>query len=356
MTAPSISVIISCYNYGRFVDKAIESALAQSYASFEVVVVNDGSTDDSAAVIARYADRIRIVEQANGGCVAAYNSGFFASSGEIVLFLDADDLLAPGALAAVAAAWSPRCAKVQYDLAIIDAEGRDLGRRFCYFDASYDAAKVRDRFESTGTYRWPVTSGNAFARWFCQHFFPLGPRQFPDGTLNTVAPLFGEVRTLPRVLGSYRLHGDNGWSSDGGDGQRLPERISQRRRELELLSALAAGRAANLPAWRALDHELPFLNYRMMAKKLRLSYEGEERDSPSRLFHRACRALLAERLPLGLRLAHLGWFATLTLVPQKLTPALIRVRFNRAALVLSVKQALHARLSRLPGAFARGAL
>jgi glycosyltransferase involved in cell wall biosynthesis len=91
-----VSVVIPCYRQAQFLAEAIESALAQTYRDTEVVVVNDGSPDDTAAVAARY--HVRYVEQKNGGLSEARNAGLALSRGEFVVFLDADDRLTPDAV------------------------------------------------------------------------------------------------------------------------------------------------------------------------------------------------------------------------------------------------------------------
>jgi glycosyltransferase involved in cell wall biosynthesis len=91
---PLVSILINNYNYGRFLEKAIESALCQTYENLEVIVVDDGSTDGSREIIASYGDRIIPVLKENGGQATAFNAGFERSSGGIVCFLDADDLFA----------------------------------------------------------------------------------------------------------------------------------------------------------------------------------------------------------------------------------------------------------------------
>lgn len=126
MSLPRISVIIRCYNYARFVGQAIDSVLAQGYPALDLVVVNDGSTDDSLSVIRDHARGAMIIDQANHGQLATCNAGFAASKGDIVIFLDADDLLESTALEMIARAWSPDLVKVQYDLMVVDADGEDL--------------------------------------------------------------------------------------------------------------------------------------------------------------------------------------------------------------------------------------
>jgi glycosyltransferase involved in cell wall biosynthesis len=92
----TVSIVIPVYNQERFLARAIESALNQSWSDCEVIVVDDGCTDGSPAIMARYAG-IRIIRQANRGLAAARNAGLATSRGEIVIFLDADDRLWPDA-------------------------------------------------------------------------------------------------------------------------------------------------------------------------------------------------------------------------------------------------------------------
>ncbi len=86
-----ISVLINNYNYARFLPACIDSVLAQDYADFEIIVVDDGSTDDSRDIIASYGTRIVPVLKENGGQASSFNAGFAASSGQILCLLDADD-------------------------------------------------------------------------------------------------------------------------------------------------------------------------------------------------------------------------------------------------------------------------
>src|ERR1700684_2928477 len=104
---PLVSIIINNYNYARFLPSAIDGALAQTYSRVEVIVVDDGSTDESRAVIESYERRIAPLFKDNGGQGSALTAGFAASRGEIVMFLDADDELMAEAVERVVKAWRP---------------------------------------------------------------------------------------------------------------------------------------------------------------------------------------------------------------------------------------------------------
>ena len=92
-----VSIVIPCYNQARFLGDALDSVLAQTYTPREIIVVDDGATDDTAEVAARYGG-VRCVQQRNKGLPAARNAGLRASAGDYVVFLDADDRLLPEAL------------------------------------------------------------------------------------------------------------------------------------------------------------------------------------------------------------------------------------------------------------------
>ena len=93
MNTPLVSIVIANYNYGRFLDESIPSALGQSYGNVEVIVVDDGSSDDSIEVAKRHS--VRVIEQTNSGVARARNRGAREARGELLVFLDADDILAP---------------------------------------------------------------------------------------------------------------------------------------------------------------------------------------------------------------------------------------------------------------------
>ena len=103
---PRVSVVVTCHDLGRYLDEAIDSVLAQTFDDFEIVVVDDGSTDpDTVALLADYArPKTRVVRMAHGGLPAAKNRGVAETTGEYVCCVDADDRLAPVYLARSVAA------------------------------------------------------------------------------------------------------------------------------------------------------------------------------------------------------------------------------------------------------------
>ncbi len=125
-----VTVVIPCYNAARTLKQSIQSALDQSHSEIEVVVVDDGSTDDPASVCASFNGLVRLVRQPNRGLSAARNAGVEAATGEYVTLLDADDLLLPNCIARRVEILEadPEIGLVAGWFREIDAEGRTLDR------------------------------------------------------------------------------------------------------------------------------------------------------------------------------------------------------------------------------------
>jgi glycosyltransferase involved in cell wall biosynthesis len=123
----ALSVIIPNHNYADYVGIAVRSALEIRWPKVEVVVVDDGSTDNSLEVIKTFADRITVVSQANAGQMPSCVNGFGKCSGDIVIFLDSDDALHPDVMSEIAAVWSETASKFQFQMRVVDAKGNPTG-------------------------------------------------------------------------------------------------------------------------------------------------------------------------------------------------------------------------------------
>lgn len=130
---PVVSVVIPAYNAAWCLPRAIDSVLAQRGVAFELIVVDDGSTDDTRAVLHRYAGRLRTIGKPNGGLSSARNAGIAAARGRYVAFLDADDRWLDGKLAAQVALMEARPELVFCSTAarIEDPQGAPLGEWRC---------------------------------------------------------------------------------------------------------------------------------------------------------------------------------------------------------------------------------
>src|SRR5207302_2868903 len=167
---PLVSLIVNNYNYANFLGEAIDSALEQTYKDMEVIVVDDGSVDHSREVIATYGNRITPLLKANGGQNSALNAGFTISRGEVIIFLDSDDVLLPTAVEnAVRCLDDPTAAKVHWRLWLIDENSR-RSKEF-WPPGSLTEGYFRDAIIREGPFAANVsspTSGNAWRRSFLQ--------------------------------------------------------------------------------------------------------------------------------------------------------------------------------------------
>lgn len=129
MVEPKITIIISCYNYGRYLDQSISSVFQQSYENKEVIIVDDGSTDDTKERTQKAkefygSERIKYIYQVNTGVSSARNTGLGAATGRYVIFLDADDLWKSGLL--------------EKEIELIESN-KDLGMVYCWYEYLDDA-------------------------------------------------------------------------------------------------------------------------------------------------------------------------------------------------------------------------
>ena len=238
----TVSIIISNCNYARFLGAAIDSALGQTYTSTEVIVVDDGSTDNSRQVIESRAEGVHTIFKENGGHVSALNAGFAASSGDLILFLDSDDVLEPNAIETVVREWREGTARILFPLEIVDKDGKHVGRRVGGQDLP---SPVLGSFGAGSP-----TSGNLFSRAALEKILPIPEAEWkacPDLYL-TAAGLFGEVKCLRQPLARYRVHGSNNLAC--GD----PLAVVRNRIELDFklyysLFRLTGGKIGSLEEW-----------------------------------------------------------------------------------------------------------
>ena len=218
-----VSIVVTNHDYEAFLGPCLDSALAQDHHDFEVIVVDDGSTDGSAGVIERYGDDVTAVFQPNGGQGSAFNTGFARSTGDVVIFLDADDLLDPSAASTAAAMLrTPGVVKAHWPLREIDGAGAETSRLVPGRGSDLPHGDLREhvRIHGPATMRFPPTSGNAWARRYLELVLPMDEAIFrigADTLLFEIAPFVGAMARDAEPRGSYRAHGSNKW-------RRLPFR------------------------------------------------------------------------------------------------------------------------------------
>lgn len=228
---PLVTIIIINYNYEKFLSRAIDSALQQTYPFKQIVVVDDGSTDNSRQIIHQYGDQVTRVFQENKGTTAATNSGFLASRGEIVFFLDSDDVFFPHKVEEIVKCYLKVIPQnpdvlIFHRLDTITDDGMTLrithNEGFRTMDGKRKSGPFEKLSDPEAAYRhiqkWGFlpfmtspTSGLSMSRSLALRFFPLPEERvlFQDVLLIFGSMLLGTVYGSSQVLGSYIIHGDN---------------------------------------------------------------------------------------------------------------------------------------------------
>jgi hypothetical protein len=320
---PAVDIVIDNYNYGRYLAAAIESALDQTHPRTRVTVVDDGSTDDSLAVARAYGARIRVIAKANGGQASALNAGAVATDGELVAFLDADDVLtadfAAGAVDALSS--RPDAVKVVFRARVIDARGDPTGRVEPPLHLPLAAGDLRaptlsHAFDLT----WPPLSAHVFRRSALAHVLPIPEDEFrtlADWYLAHATSLLGQVVALERPGAGYRLHGANAYLlGDGGDSlaqirssivhaQRTTAQLDRIGRERGLIPPGRVEVSTSTAARR-------LLSMRLAPERHPLAGDGRWRSWLDGLRATRRRTDLAPRV----RAATLAWFSVTALAPR----------------------------------------
>ena len=210
------SVILSNYNYEKFIGDAINSVLQQTFDEFELIVVDDGSTDGSRDIIDSFNDkRIEKIYKSNGGQASAFNAGFEKATGRYVAFLDSDDLFDSDKLERVYAKFVEKdYALVQHQLRVIDQNGNLKEDRFPGTLEIGEGDILKRYHGYLRTDYFSSSSGLASPRRILRNIFPIDETKWricADGPISRPLPIFGLTYTLETPAGTYRIHGKNNW-------------------------------------------------------------------------------------------------------------------------------------------------
>lgn len=332
---PRVSIVINNYNYARYLGDAIDSALAQTYSMTEVLVVDDGSTDESRQVIERYGGSVRPVLRANGGQASAINAGLQLVTGEIVLVLDSDDTLEPTVVERVVAEFArdTRCVRVQFRLLLRFDDGPPTTR--CWPPPKWplrtgDLSRHVMRYR---TFRSPPSSGNAWSVRALRALPPIPEQTFhiyADRYFSELTALIGTIRALDEPGGTYRVHGTNHQARAGRGADYFTTRI-ELTRTLHRIGREVAGQhgLTGYPEHVDTPLDAAYLSWRLVAAKLA---DDESRTARWKLGARAAHASVRQpEAPLLTRAVRLAWVLAVAIAPAG-TPLLERViaiRFER---------------------------
>lgn len=324
-----LSIIIANHNYRDFVGAAIESALAVDWLDKEVIIVDDASTDNSRAIIERFGNRVAAYFRPKSHQLGVHSFGLEQSTGDIIIFLDSDDLLEPEVMQEVAKVWRPGVSKVQYRMNLIDATGTQLGSAIPQFPMYDDPKKLRQIFLKTMTYTTPPGSGNAYARGFAQRAFTLAPSTMwsSDDPLLTLAPIFGDVLTIRKPLARYRIHDKNVGALGSLQAQKLHMRLHQDVEKANLFGTVS--RQLGVPVSRdPLRYSLHHLQYRLTSYLVDpATHPFREDKLPGLVWRLGSSAITSSQMRLRDRAILFAWTIALALAPPKSRQNFILWRF-----------------------------
>jgi glycosyltransferase involved in cell wall biosynthesis len=332
-----VSIIVVNYNNERFLRAAIDSALGQNHALYEVIVVDDSSTDNSHVVIADYRDRIgSVLRKENGGQTAALNNAWPLARHPILIFLDSDDLLLPHAAATVVAHWAAGVVKVQFPLVTIDEAGREFGHSTPKYPSGLDTATIRTALLRTGGSPNSPGSGNAYSRALLEKVtrdhgfdFENSRQHWMDAILECNAPFYGEVLTLYEPLACYRLHGENLYTINVVNKRHIMKLVDAFAHKLKYFADRCETWGIPFNPTLANNRSLWSLECRLMILKLccwNRSTDGLAQESILRILYCALRACINLPLPILNRILRAGWIISLAISTRPVAKRLIALR------------------------------
>ncbi|WP_439575011.1 glycosyltransferase family 2 protein [Phreatobacter sp.] len=335
--APTLSVVITCFNYEAFICEAIDSVLEQEGVTFEIIVVDDGSTDGSWAKVQTYGDRVTAIRIANGGPLKASMTGFRQARGRFIYFLDADDRLVPGAFRAIAPHLVDKVSKIQFMMIPIDRDGHDIGMPFPKLSRSSTSENLIDSINRTGAYETPPTSGNIYRRDIYENLGDLSYERAIDGVPYLLSPFVGEVVSIDRPLAKYRVHGSSVSAFANLTPERMDGYINRFNARLKHLQVLLRDRGIEGDMALSGDASPYVLEMRMMR-----AVTGGTR--PGLDLSRAYLKAVARERSGAARLFFLGFGALLAALPPSWAIGLVRMRINQSRGIW-----LRTRIKRLAG-------
>jgi glycosyltransferase involved in cell wall biosynthesis len=334
MSSIKVSILIDNYNYAPFLPATIDSALSQTYHDIEVVVVDDGSTDGSREILKTYGSRITTILQTNGGQASAFNRGFEKSTGQLIAFLDSDDLLAPDAIETVVSNWREEYSKMHFPLTVIASDGTPTGLMMprCKLAQGSLASTVL----ASGYYVTAPTSGNVYSRSFLEQVLPMPEKEWEQGSdsyLNTHAVFFGNIGAVHRPLGYYRFHGNSMStvvSTDSIRVSQIKKLLTHQLRQKTLVETIAAEKGLPLKTRRLRFH---WSYLKLELALLRMS-DADRRRSPFSLLRSAwtmiTSTLRSRDVPLLRRAQLIAWTIAVVTLPKVLAIPVIRIGFEIA--------------------------
>jgi glycosyltransferase involved in cell wall biosynthesis len=341
--SPSVSVIITNYNYAKFVNDAIKSALALDWPEVEIIVVDDGSTDGSQNIIKSFGSKIKsICFEENRGQHIAYNVGFQASMGDLIIFLDADDILMPSIINEAVAVWTPNTSKAQVQMMAVDSALKPTGSIFPQFNRIPSSDEIRRWAIKVGAYPTPCGSGDIYARHFLQKIFPLddccGP--YGDSCCIVAAPFLGDVQTVAKPLVLYRVHGNNVGAFTELTHNRFRYYLERGYQRFEYGKRIAKGAGYEISE-QAIKRSLHLLPYRLAAFRLDPPSSGTKESAAYLTFLTFVAALTPQGYPARIRAALAIWGILVAWLPITVARRLVIWRFvpvKRPSFVKSLLQ------------------
>jgi hypothetical protein len=341
-----VDIVIDNHDYERYLREAIDSALAQTHPLTRVIVVDDGSTDGSRQVIASYGDRVETVLKPNGGQASAMNAGVERCRGDVVMFLDADDVLEPDAAARVAAEFlrRPDLARVHFRLRVVDGAGILTGEikpppRLPLAEGDLRAATLTCPFDAA----WLPTSGNAFAAWALRRIAPVPEEEYrisADWYLVHASSLVGPVGAIDAALGRYRVHGHNSFTRAGTDLDLDHVAETAAFAEKTRRHLLRIARAEGLDADPGRMASMCDVGGRAVLTRLAPTAHRDSRTALLRLGARACRG--RRDVGLALKAAFMAWLGLTLAVPRP-----VAARLGALFLIPETRPAANGLLGRL---------